>query len=68
MTEEEKKKQLEYYIKNNKIQDERFKRYTVKVPKHDAEIFDELLKENGDKFSDVAKKAIERYIINHKKK
>ena len=61
----DKKEQLEYYKINNKKQAEKYKYYNVKIPKYQAEIFDKKLKENNEKWSTVAKKAIEKYINNH---
>ena len=61
----DKEEQLEYYKKNNILQAKKYKHYSVKVPKYQAEIFDKKLKENNDKWSTIAKKAIEKYINNH---
>lgn len=61
----EEQNKLEYYKMNNKKQAQKYKRYEVKVPKYQAEILDKKLKENKDKFSNIAKKAIEKYINNN---
>lgn len=62
MEEKEKQKQLDYFKKNNIKQAEKYKHYSVKIPKYTAEILDKKLKLKGDKFSELVKKAVERYI------
>lgn len=63
----EKQKQLEYFKVNNQKQAQKYKMYSVKIPKYQAEILDKLLKENREKFADIVKKAVEKYINNNQK-
>ncbi len=65
MNEEEKKQQLEYFKNNNKKQIEKYKNYSVKIPRYQAEILDKKLRKNKDKFSNIVKKAIDKYINNN---
>lgn len=65
MNTDDKQKQLEYFKKHNDKQSEKYKHYSVKIPKYQAKILDQKLKENNEKFSNLAKKAIEKYINNN---
>lgn len=65
MNEEEKKQQLEYFKNNNKKQAEKYKHYSVKIPKYQADILDKKLKKNNEKFTTIVKKAIDKYINNN---